>query len=230
MTQTWESWGVVSSMAQHDPVQPLETRVVDVHDVHDAYSLCLEQSWQYWTHFGTSRLRRYAGWFKCRIHLDTDDNFMFMVGIPTHLKRTLLRFRVFATKLHNNTAVWHGTGDRLCRCCPSMLVESEMHVLRQCQLYSSLRFDHNIHMHTSTTELYVDAPENTALFLRACLYNRSRCIANGGVSLPMHHTAVLSHTPGHSYRHKCLTMLSLFGGFCCLLLSLWAFVACLGVL
>jgi len=200
--------------------------VIDVQVVHDAYSMCLEQSWQYWTHFGSPHLQRYARWFKCRNHLDADGNFMFVVGMPTHLKRTLLRFRVFATKLLNNTAVWHGTGDRLCRCCSSMLVESEMHVLNHCQLYSSLRSDHNIHMHTSTAELYIDTPQNTALFIRACLYTRSQCLANGGVSLPVHRT-VLRHEPGRSYKQMFLRW---FGGLCCLLLSLWAFVACLGVL
>jgi hypothetical protein len=127
------------------PLTPAQT-TFRLADVHSAFDDGLESWWQMWQHSTRYTLRVYATAFKCRKHLNWEDNYLRKACMPYSSQRQLLLFRCFNAQLNKHTANWavkagrgHTPGRALCSCCDMGAVEDEVHVLHDCPRYRPLR-------------------------------------------------------------------------------------------
>jgi hypothetical protein len=134
------------------PLSPTQT-TFKLTDVQSAFEDGVESWWQMWRHSTRYTLRVYATLFKCRRHLNWEDNYLRRACMPYSSQRQLLLFRSFNAQLNKHTAIWevkagrgHAPARALCGCCDMGVVEDEVHVLHDCPRYQLLRGRYQVPM------------------------------------------------------------------------------------
>jgi exonuclease III len=134
------------------PLPPAQT-TFKLSEVHSAFDDGLESWWQVWRHSSRYTLRVYATLFKCRGHLNWEDNYLRKACMPYSSERQLLLFRCFNARLNKHTSNWevkagrgHAPNRAMCVCCAMGEVEDETHVLHDCPRYQPLRIRYQVPM------------------------------------------------------------------------------------
>jgi hypothetical protein len=162
------------------PLAPTQT-TFQLAEVQSAFDDGLESWWQLWRHSTRYTLKVYATVFKCRRHLNWEDNYLRKVCMPYSSQRQLLLFRCFNAQLNKHTANWEAKAGRgqapnraLCRCCSMEAVEDEIHVLHECPQYQSLRGRYHIPMVPQVHRFLPATAHRMGGFVKAALQSRAQ--------------------------------------------------------
>ena len=173
----------------------------EVKEVHHAFHTGIEAWWQQWCDSDRYTLREYARQFKCRDHLNTQDNYLLQRSMPRALQRTLLLFRCFNVHLNRHTAKWQGEGhlhDRaICQCCSMEVVEDEAHVLHSCPRYQHLRQRYAVPPVPQPSYYMPATARKAAGFVKAALHLRTQPHQQG---MHMQHDTDGHHEAGQAHQ------------------------------
>jgi exonuclease III len=165
------------------PLTPAQT-TFDTSAVHSAFDDGLENLWQVWQSSTRYTLRVYATVFKCRRHLNWEDNYMRKACMPYSSERQLLLFRCFNAQLNKHTSNWEVKAGRgqapnraLCGCCDMGEVEDEAHVLHDCPRYQPLRGRYQVPMVPQVHRFLPATAHAMGGFVKAALQLRQQPLA-----------------------------------------------------